>query len=246
MHLWHSQGTGRPGAPMYRSMRSFARDAAHNRLLMIPAALYAVNNYLKFVMQLYFKPTTAKMLGNLKVCALSVICDLVNLLLDYDIAIPHPFYPRTFVWWKWSWCYFCGVALQIFTIALLLRAVLNRKFSTIQWEALFLLVFGITINQLSACKSGSSTDHISSAAMLYTLGSVTIPATASVYNELALKKHMKTSVHLQVIIVYQICSFGTCDGYGVEKIAVISLGMLTSCMSSIGYQRNISWLLRPD
>ena len=43
------------------------RDARHNQLLAIPAALYAVNNYLKFAMQLYFKPTTAKMLGNLKV-----------------------------------------------------------------------------------------------------------------------------------------------------------------------------------
>jgi hypothetical protein len=52
---------------MYRSMRSFLRDAQHNRLLAVPAGLYAVNNYLKFAMQLYFKPTTAKMLGNLKV-----------------------------------------------------------------------------------------------------------------------------------------------------------------------------------
>ncbi len=47
------------------------RDARHNQLLAIPAALYAVNNYLKFAMQLYFKPTTAKMLGNLKVPALA-------------------------------------------------------------------------------------------------------------------------------------------------------------------------------
>lgn len=62
------QGTGRPGAPLYRSIRAFVRDAQHNKLLAIPAALYAVNNYLKFAMQLYFKPTTAKMLGNLKVC----------------------------------------------------------------------------------------------------------------------------------------------------------------------------------
>ena len=61
------QGTGRPGAPLYRSIRAFVRDARHNQLLAIPAALYAVNNYLKFAMQLYFKPTTAKMLGNLKV-----------------------------------------------------------------------------------------------------------------------------------------------------------------------------------
>ena len=51
---------------MYRSLRSFVRDAQHNRLLAVPAGLYAVNNYLKFAMQLYFKPTTAKMLSNLK------------------------------------------------------------------------------------------------------------------------------------------------------------------------------------
>ena len=48
--------------------------------------LYAVNNYLKFAMQLFFKPTTTKMLGNLKV----------------------------------------------FTIALLLRIVMNRQFNIIQ------------------------------------------------------------------------------------------------------------------
>lgn len=40
---------------MYRSVRSFLRDGRHCRLLAVPAALYAVNNYLKFVMQLFFK-----------------------------------------------------------------------------------------------------------------------------------------------------------------------------------------------
>lgn len=40
-------------------------------------------------------------------------------------------------------------------------------------------------------------DVLAAAAVLYTLGSVTIPSLASVYNELALKKHMDTSVHLQ-------------------------------------------------
>ena len=90
------QGTGRPGAPMYRSIRSFLIDARHNWLLAVPAALYAVNNYLKFAMQLYFRPTTTKMLGNLK----------------------------------------------IFTIALLMRTVMHRRFNVIQWEALFLLVAG--------------------------------------------------------------------------------------------------------
>ncbi len=45
----------------------FVRQCHHNRLLAVPAGLYSVNNYLKFAMQLYFKPTTAKMLSNLKV-----------------------------------------------------------------------------------------------------------------------------------------------------------------------------------
>ena len=47
-------------------------------------------------MQLYFRPTTTKMLGNLK----------------------------------------------IFTIALLMRSVMRRTFSVVQYEALFLLVAG--------------------------------------------------------------------------------------------------------
>ena len=81
---------------MYRSLRSFLVDAHHNWLLAVPALLYAINNYLKFAMQLYFRPTTTKMLSNLK----------------------------------------------IFTIALLMRTVMQRRFSIIQWEALFLLVAG--------------------------------------------------------------------------------------------------------
>lgn len=56
---------------MYRSVRSFIRDAHHNKLLAVPAGLYSINNYLKFAMQLYFKPTTAKMLSNLKVGGLA-------------------------------------------------------------------------------------------------------------------------------------------------------------------------------
>ena len=62
------QGTGQAGHPLYRSPRAFIRDAYQCRLLMVPAALYAVNNYLKFVMQLFFKPTSAKMLGAHSVC----------------------------------------------------------------------------------------------------------------------------------------------------------------------------------
>ncbi|EHA8589063.1 putative CMP-sialic acid transporter 4 [Cocos nucifera] len=41
--------------------------ARNNVLLAVPALLYAINNYLKFIMQLYFNPATVKMLSNLKV-----------------------------------------------------------------------------------------------------------------------------------------------------------------------------------
>ena len=61
------QSQGKAGFPGFRSLRIFLHHMYHNRLLAVPAGLYSVNNYLKFAMQLYFKPTTAKMLSNLKV-----------------------------------------------------------------------------------------------------------------------------------------------------------------------------------
>lgn len=47
-------------------------------------------------------------------------------------------------------------------------------------------------------------------ALLCTLGTVTVPSAASVYNEFALKKHMDTSVHLQVC-AFHFCVFFLCD-----------------------------------
>jgi hypothetical protein len=32
---------------MYLSLRAFIADARHNHLLLVPAAFYAINNYLK-------------------------------------------------------------------------------------------------------------------------------------------------------------------------------------------------------
>ena len=43
-------------------------------------------------------------------------------------------------------------ALQILVIAVLMRWVLARTFTLFQWEALLLLVAGITVNQLNYCK----------------------------------------------------------------------------------------------
>ncbi|KAK9804388.1 hypothetical protein WJX72_010671 [[Myrmecia] bisecta] len=172
-------GTDRPGVPMTRSLRSFIRDAHHNQLLAIPAGLYAVNNYLKFAMQLYFKPTTAKMLGNLK----------------------------------------------ILVIAVLMKWVMKRTFTVFQWEALVLLVAGITVNQLNYC-SKDSTDTLAVLAVVYTLGSVTVPSLASVYNEFALKKHMDTSVHLQNFFLY---FYGACfNGLGVLMVMAFNNESLAS------------------
>lgn len=187
-------GSGRPGPPLYRSFTSFARDASHNRLLIVPAALYAVNNYLKFAMQLYFKPTTAKMLSNLK----------------------------------------------IIVIALLMRSVMRRSFSVYQWEALFLLVAGITVNQLNYCASGSKADAdmFSPAAIIYTLGSITVPSLASVYNEFALKRHMETSVLLQNFFLY---FYGACFNF-LGLLALMVSGSLAPGSILTGF-RGVTVLL---
>lgn len=66
--LFVTHDSGKRQTHFISSPKRFLREAYHNRLLMIPACLYAINNYLKFLMQLHFNPTTTKMLGNLKVC----------------------------------------------------------------------------------------------------------------------------------------------------------------------------------
>ena len=108
--------------------------------------------------------------------------------------------------------------MQIFVIALLMRSVLRRQFSVFQWEALFLLVAGITVNQLSSCENSKYADSLSPAAVLYTLGSITIPSLASVYNEFALKKNMETSVLLQNFFLY---FYGAC--FNVLGVMILSM-----------------------
>ncbi|KAL3634966.1 CMP-sialic acid transporter 4 [Castilleja foliolosa] len=55
------------------SVSTFIQAARSNILLAVPAFLYAINNYLKFTMQLYFNPATVKMLSNLKVLVIAVL-----------------------------------------------------------------------------------------------------------------------------------------------------------------------------
>lgn len=59
------------------SLSTFVQAARNNVLLAVPALLYAINNYLKFIMQLYFNPATVKMLSNLKVLVIAVLLKII-------------------------------------------------------------------------------------------------------------------------------------------------------------------------
>ncbi|GMY32358.1 CMP-sialic acid transporter 2-like [Fagus crenata] len=140
------------------SFSTFVQAARNNVLLAVPAFLYAINNYLKFIMQLYFNPATVKMLSNLKVLV----------------------------------------------IAVLLKFIMRRRFSIIQWEALALLLIGISVNQLRSLPEGTTALGlpVATGAYIYTLVFVTVPSLASVYNEYALKSQYDTSIYLQNLFLY--------------------------------------------
>ncbi|XP_039132844.1 CMP-sialic acid transporter 5-like [Dioscorea cayenensis subsp. rotundata] len=140
------------------SISTFVQAARNNVLLAVPALLYAINNYLKFIMQLYFNPATVKMLSNLKVLV----------------------------------------------IAVLLKIIMRRRFSIIQWEALALLLIGISVNQLRSLPEGTTAMGlpVTTIAYIYTLIFVTVPSFASVYNEYALKSQFETSIYLQNLFLY--------------------------------------------
>ncbi|KAB1213341.1 CMP-sialic acid transporter 3 [Morella rubra] len=132
--------------------------ARNNVLLAVPALLYAINNYLKFTMQLYFNPATVKMLSNMKVLV----------------------------------------------IAVLLKIIMRRRFSIIQWEALALLLIGISVNQLRSLPEGTTALGlpVATGAYVCTLIFVTVPSMASVFNEYALKSQYETSIYLQNLFLY--------------------------------------------
>lgn len=59
-------------------VNSLPRPTHTTRTTTPPLPQVQVNNLLKFLMQLYFKPTTAKMLSNLKVRAFLPLCVLLS------------------------------------------------------------------------------------------------------------------------------------------------------------------------
>ncbi|GMI94181.1 UDP-GALACTOSE TRANSPORTER 6, UDP-galactose transporter 6 [Hibiscus trionum] len=140
------------------SVSALVQAARNNVLLAVPALLYAINNYLKFIMQLYFNPSTVKMLSNLKVLV----------------------------------------------IAILLKMIMKRRFSILQWEALALLLIGISINQLRSIPEGTTSFGlpVATGAYLYTLTFVTVPSLASVFIEYALKSQYESSIYHQNLFLY--------------------------------------------
>ncbi|KAL5074065.1 hypothetical protein RYX36_013049 [Vicia faba] len=94
--------------------------------------------------------------------------------------------------------------LKVLVIALLLKVVMKRRFSIIQWEALALLLIGISVNQLRSLPEGTTAMGlpVTMGAYVYTFIFVTVPSMASVYNEYALKSQYDTSIYLQNLFLY--------------------------------------------
>ncbi|XP_052625656.1 LOW QUALITY PROTEIN: CMP-sialic acid transporter 2 [Lactuca sativa] len=97
-----------------------------------------------------------------------------------------------------------GVASTCLLIAILLKIIMKRQFSIIQWEALALLLIGISINQMQALPEGSSRMGVplEMGAYIYIFIFVTVPSLASVFNEYALKSQYDTSIYLQNLFLY--------------------------------------------
>ncbi|KAK1318507.1 CMP-sialic acid transporter 2 [Acorus calamus] len=79
-----------------------------------------------------------------------------------------------------------------------------KMLSNLKWEALALLLIGISVNQLKSLPAGATTMGLSvtTGAYIYTLIFVTVPSMASVFNEYALKSQFETSIYLQNLFLY--------------------------------------------
>ncbi|AQK53442.1 CMP-sialic acid transporter 3 [Zea mays] len=171
---------------------TFIQAARNNVLLAVPALLYAINNYLKFIMQvifvwqiiLYFNPATVKMLST----GYSFSSEIYNEkeILSYSGSSESSDYELIYdfkLCWPFSHLFF---------------------FEYLQWEALALLLIGISINQLRTVPVGNTAFGlpVTAIAYIYTLIFVTVPSVASVYNEYALKSQYDTSIYLQNLFLY--------------------------------------------
>ncbi|MQL80819.1 hypothetical protein Taro_013273 [Colocasia esculenta] len=164
------------------SVSTFVQAARNNVLLAVPALLYAINNYLKFIMQLYFNPATVKMLSNLKVL---VIAMLLKFIMRRRFSVIQAS---------------VNFSLDVGVFKLICANVLKKTdVLLLIWEALALLLIGISVNQLKSLPEGTTALGlpVATGAYIYTSIFVTVPSLASVYNEYALKSQFDTSIYLQ-------------------------------------------------
>ncbi|KAL0382840.1 UNVERIFIED_CONTAM: CMP-sialic acid transporter 5 [Sesamum calycinum] len=93
---------------------------------------------------------------------------------------------------------------KLLAVPALLYAINNYLKFIMQWEALALLLIGITINQLKSFPEGTTALGlpVTTVAYVYTLIFVTVPSMASVFNEYALKSQYDTSIYLQNLFLY--------------------------------------------
>ena len=97
--------------PRVWSGRLFLLKAHANKSLLIPASLYAINGYLKFMMLLFFSPVNAKMIGNLKVISQIPFPSVENIQF---LVIGIPDFP--------IWVVFCRSSICHTTISTLTSA----------------------------------------------------------------------------------------------------------------------------
>jgi len=172
-------GVGEPTLGRGWGGAALAARAARARALALPAALYAVNGYLKFALQAHFSPTTSRVLGSLKVVA----------------------------------------------IALLLRALSGRRFSTVQCQALALMAAGVAAHGVGGRMGGGGgavgaaaagalaptatptpTPSSSSSSVAATVAAaILVPSLAAVLAERGMKADPASAVQEQT---FWLCAFG--------------------------------------
>ncbi|GJM92298.1 hypothetical protein PR202_ga08758 [Eleusine coracana subsp. coracana] len=167
------------------TVSTFVQAARNNVLLAVPAFLYAINNYLNCI----FNPASVKMLSNLKVLIIALVLKII---------MRRRFSTIQAILTSIDYSLLCSFK-RFREICIIDNMLLNS-----QWEALALLLIGISVNQLKSLPEGSSALGlpIAAGAYLCTLFFVTVPALASVYNEKALKSQFDTSIYLQNLFLY--------------------------------------------
>ncbi|KAI4334729.1 hypothetical protein L6164_013441 [Bauhinia variegata] len=130
----------------------------------------------------------------------------------------------------------------VLVIAVLLKMFMKRRFPVIQWEALALLLIGISVNQLRSLPEGTTALGlpVTMGAYIYTSIFVTVPSLASVYNEYALKSQYDTSIYLQTCVYEHMLecpsSFDILQGHSKATMLLIANNAAQGILSSFFFK----------